>query len=91
MAYLNKLLEAWIEVIEIDAVLGAWLRDKWLPMGSAPAGFASQIAQRLVAPDVLGRILRMPFYPNCPELVVRPKPTKASAERTVALGRLLRQ
>ena len=89
MAYLNKLLEAWIEVIEIDAVLGAWLRDKWLPMGSAPAGFASQIAQRLVAPDVLGRILRMPFYPNRAELVVSPESVEAPADRTVALGRLV--
>ena len=72
-------------------MLAARLEDQWLPMGSAPAGLATHIAQRLVAPDVLGRILRVSFYPDRSELVVRPKSAEASADRTVALGRLLRQ
>jgi len=88
-AYSNGLLKARIKIVQIDAVLAAWLGDKWFPMRGAPAGLAAHIAQRLVAPDVLGRILRMSFYPNCSELVVRPESAKAPADRTVALGRLL--
>ena len=84
-------MKAWIKIVQIDAVLAAWLGDKWFPMRGAPAGLAAHIAQRLVAPDVLGRILRMSFYPNRSELVVRPKSAKAPADRTVALGRLLRR
>ena len=90
-AYLNALLKARIKIVQIDAVLAAWLGDKWFPMRGAPAGLAAYIAQRFVAPDVLGRILRMPFYLNRPELVVRPESAKAPADRTVALGRLLRR
>src|SRR4030095_2277230 len=91
LAYLNGLLKARIKVVQIDTVLAAWLGDKWFPMRGAPAGLATHIAQRLVAPDVLGRILRVSFYPNRSELVVRPKSAKAPADRTVALGRLLRR
>ena len=90
-AYLNGLQKAWIKIVQIDAVLAAWLGDKWFPMRGAPAGLAAYIAQRFVPPDVLGRILRMSFYPNCSELVVRPETAKAPAERTVALGCLLRR
>lgn len=72
-------------------MLATWLGNKWLPMRGASAGLAAQIAKRLVAPDVLGRILRVSFYPNGSELVVRPKSAKAPADRTVALGRLLRR
>ena len=90
-AYLDGLLKARIEVVQIDPVLAAWLGDKWFPMRGAPAGLAAYIAKRLVAPDVLGRILRMSFYANCSELVVRPESAKAPADRTVALGRLLRR
>jgi len=90
-AYLNGLLQAWIEIVQIDAVLGAWLGDKWFPMRGAPARLAAYIAQRLVAPDVLVRILRMAFDANCSELVVRPESAKAPADRTVAPGRLLRR
>jgi len=90
-AYLNGLLKARIKIVQIDAVLAAWLGDKWFPMRDAPAGLAAYIAKRLVAPDVLGRILRMSFYPNCSELVVRPESGKAPADRAVALGRLLRR
>ena len=90
-AYLNGLLKARIKIVQIDAVLAAWLGDKWFPMRGAPAGLAAYIAQRLVAPDVLGRILWMSFYPNCSELVIRPESAKAPADRTVALGRLLRR
>ena len=89
-AYPNGLLEARIKIVQIDAVLAAWLGDKGFPMGDAPAGLAAYIAKRLVAPDVLGRILRMSFYPNCSELVIRPESANAPAERTVALGRPLR-
>ena len=88
-AYLNGLLQAWIEIVQIDAVLGAWLGDKWFPMRGAPARLAAYIAQRLVAPDVLGGVFRMSLYPNRPELVVRPESAKAPAEGAVALGRLL--
>ena len=91
VAYLNKLLKARIKVVQIDAVLAARLVDKWLPMRGAPAGLATHIAQRLVAPDVLGRILRVSFYLDRSELVVRPESAEASADRTVALGGLLRQ
>jgi len=91
MAHLNKLSKAWIKVVEIDAVLAAWLADKGLPMRGAPAGLATQVAQRPVAPDVAVGVLRMPFYPDRSELVVRPESADAPADRTVALGRLLRQ
>ena len=57
-----------------------------LPMRDAPAGFATHITQRLVAPDVLGGVFRMSLYPNRPELVVRPEAAKAPAEGAVALG-----
>ena len=90
-SYLNTLSKARIKVVQIDAVLAAWLGDKWFPMRDASAGLATHIAQRLVAPDVLGRILRVSFYPNRSELVVRPKSTKTPAERTVALGGLFRR
>ena len=90
-AYLNGLLKAWIKIVQIDAVLAAWRGDKWFPMRGAPAGLAPYIAQRFVAPDVLDRILRVSFYPNRSELVVRPESAKAPAERTVALGRRLRR
>ena len=88
-AHLNGLLKARIKIVQIDAVLAAWLADKWFPMRGAPAGLAAHVAQRLVAPDVLGRILRMPFYPNRAELVVSPESVEAPADRTVALGRLV--
>ena len=84
-------MKARIKVVQIDTVLAAWLRDKWLPMRGAPASLATHIAQRLVAPDVLGRILRVSFYPNRSELVVRPKSAKTPADRTIALGCLLRR
>lgn len=90
-AYLNGLLKARIEVVQIDAVLAAWLGDEWLPMRGASAGLATYIAQGLVAPDVLVRILRVSFYPNRSELVVRPKSANTPADRTIALGRLLRR
>ena len=90
-AYLNGLLKARIKIVQIDAVLAAWLGNQWFPMRGAPASLAPYIAKRLVAPDVLGRILRMSFYPNRSELVVRPESAKAPAERTIALGRLLRR
>ena len=89
--YLNSLLKARIKVAEIDTVLAAWLRDKWLPVRGTPAGFATHSAQRFVAPEVLGRILWVSIYPNRSELVVRPKSAKATAERTIALGGLLRR
>ena len=84
-------MKAWIKIVQIDAVLAAWLGDKWFPMRGAPAGLAAYIAKRLVAPDVLGGVLRMSFDPNRPELVVRPESAKASTEGTVALGGLLRR
>ena len=84
-------MKAWIKIIQIDTVLATWLRNKWLPMRGTPAGLATHSAQRLVAPNVLGRILRVSIYPNRSELVVRPKSAKAPAERTVALGGLLRR
>ena len=79
-AYLNGLLKAWIKIVQIDAVLAPWLGDKWFPMRGAPADLAAYIAQRFVAPDVLGRILRVSFYPNRSELVVRPESAKAPAD-----------
>ena len=88
-AYVNGLLKAWIKVVQIDAVLAAWLGDKWFPMRGAPAGLAAHIAQCLVAPDVLVGVFRMSLYPNRPELVVRPESAKAPTQRAVALGRLL--
>ena len=54
-------MKARIKIVQIDAVLAAWLGDKWFPMRGAPAGLAAYIAKRLVALDVLGRILRMSF------------------------------
>ena len=80
-------MKAWIKIVQIDAVLAAWLRDKWFPMRGTPAGLATYIAQRFVAPDVLGRILRVSFYPNRSELVVHPESAKTPAEGTVAPGR----
>ena len=88
VAYLNKLLKARIKVVQIDAVLDAWLGGEWFPMRGAPARLAANIAQRPVAPNVLDRILGVSFYPNRSELVVRPKSAETSAKRTVALGRL---
>ena len=82
-------MKAWIKIVQIDAVLAAWLGDKWFPMRGAPAGLAAYIAKRLVAPDVLGGVLRMSLYLNRSELVVRPESAKAPAERAIALGRLL--
>ena len=79
-SYLNTLLKARIEVVQIDTAPATWLGDKWLPMRDTSAGPATHIAQGLVAPDVLGRILRVSFYPNRSELVVRPKPAKAAAD-----------
>ena len=84
-------MKAWIKIVQIDAVLAAWLGNKWFPMRGAPAGLAAYIAQRFVAPYVLGRILRVSFYPNRSEFVIRPESAKAPAERTVALGSLLRR
>src|SRR5947209_3864735 len=52
-AYFNRLLEPWIEVVEIHTVLAPGLRPEWLPVRSASAGLATHVAQRLVAPDVL--------------------------------------
>ena len=80
-----------IKVVQIDTVPATCFGDKWFPMRDASAGLAAHGAQRLVAPDVLGRILRVSINPNRSELVVRPKPAKATAERTVALGSLLRR
>ena len=91
MAYLNSLLKTRIKVVEVDAMLATGFRREWLPMRDAPAGLATHIAQRLITPDVLGRILRVSFYPNRSELVVRPKAAKTPADRTIALGRLLRR
>jgi len=88
-AYLNRLLKTWIKVVEVDTVLAPWLRGEWLPMCSAPASLATHGAQRLVAPDVLGGVLRMSLYLNRSELVVRPESAKAPADRAVAFGRLL--
>ena len=88
-AYLNRLLKTWIKVVEVDTVLAAWLRREWLPMRSASAGLATHSTQRLVAPDVLGSVLRVSLYANRPELVVGPECTKAPTDRAVALGRLL--
>jgi hypothetical protein len=90
-SYLDSLLTTGIKVVQIDTVPGAWLGNKWLPVRGTPAGFAMDSAQRLVAPDILGRVLRMSIYPNCSELVVGPKSAKSTAERTVALGGLLRR
>jgi hypothetical protein len=90
-AYLNRLLKSWIKVVEVDTVLAPWLRGEWLPMRSAPAGLAAHGSQRLIAPDVLGGVLRMSLYPNRSELVVRPESAKAPADRAVAPGRLLRR
>lgn len=91
MAYLHECLKAWIKVVEIDAVFAAGLGDKRLPMRGAPTSPAAHIAQRLVAPYVLGCVFRVSYYPDRSELVIRPKSAKASTDRTVALGRLLRQ
>ena len=88
-ANLNRFLKTRIKVVEVDAMLGTGFRREWLPMGDAPAGLATHITQRLVAPDVLGGVFRMSLYPNRPELVVRPESAKAPTEGTVALGRLL--
>jgi hypothetical protein len=44
VAYLNKLLKARIKVVQIHAVLAAWLGDKRFPMRGAPAGLATHIA-----------------------------------------------
>src|SRR4029434_8069247 len=55
-SYLNTLLKARIKVVQIDTVLAAWLGDKWLPMRGTSAGLATQIAQSLVSPNVLGRL-----------------------------------
>jgi len=88
-AHLNRLLKTWIKVVEVDTVLAPWLRGEWLPMRGTPAGLATQGSQRLVAPDVLGGVLRMPLYLHRSELVVRPESAKAPADRAVALGRLL--
>jgi hypothetical protein len=44
VAYLNKLLKARIKVVEIDAVLAAWLGGEWFPMRGAPARLATHIA-----------------------------------------------
>ena len=88
-AHLNGLLEARIKVVEVDTVPGPWLLGEWLPMRNASAGLAAHGAQRLVAPDVLGGVLRMSLYPNRSELVVRPESAKAPADRAVAPGRLL--
>ena len=70
-------------------MLATGLRREWLPMGDAPAGLATHIAQRLVAPDVFGGVFRMPLYPNRPELVVRPESAQAPTEGAIALGRRL--
>ena len=78
-----------IKVVEVDAMLATGFRHEWLPMRDAPAVLATHIAQRLVAPDVLGGVLRMSLDPNRPELVVRPESAKAPAEGAVAPGRLL--
>src|SRR3979490_2743670 len=86
-AYLNRLLKSWIKVVEVDTVLAPWLRGEWLPMRSAPAGLATHGAQRLIAPDVLGGVLRMSLILNRSVLVVRPESAKAPADRAVALGR----
>jgi hypothetical protein len=89
MANLNSLLKTRIKVAEVDAMLATGLRREWLPMRDAPAGLATHITQRLVAPDVLGGVFGMPLYPNRSELVVRPESAKAPTEGAVALGRLL--
>jgi len=54
-------------------MLAAWFRRKWFPMRGAPAGLATHITQRLVAPDVFDGVFRMSLYPNRPELEVRPE------------------
>lgn len=91
LSYLNTLLKPRIKVVQIDTVLAARLGKKRLPMRGTSAGLATHIAQSPVAPDVLGRILRVSFYPNRSELVVRPKSTKAAADRAIAPGRFLRR
>src|SRR5215207_8526261 len=72
MAHLNQLSKARLEIVEVDAVLAAWLGDERLPMGGAPARPATHSAQRPVAPDVFGRVARVSFDPDRSQLVVRP-------------------
>jgi hypothetical protein len=73
-------LKAWIKIVQIDAMLATWLGGKRFPMRGASAGLAAHIAQRFIAPDVLGRILRVSLYLNRSEFVVHPESAKASAE-----------
>lgn len=89
MANLNRLLKTRIKVVEIDAMLATGFGRERLPMRDAPASLAAHITQSPVAPDVLDGVFRMSLYPNCAELVVRPKSANAPAEGAVALGRLL--
>src|SRR4051794_13637934 len=86
---LNRLLEPWIEVVEVDAVLAPWLRGEWLPVRSAPANPATHVAQRLVAPDVFAGVLRMSAYLDRPKFVVGPDSVYPPADRAVAPRRLL--
>ena len=88
-ANLDSRLKTRIKVVEVDPMLAAGLRREWLPMRDAPAGLATHSAQRLVAPDVVNGIFRMPLYLNRPELIVCPDAPKAPADGTVAPGRLL--
>ena len=71
-AYLNRFLKARVKVVQIHAVLGAGFRNQWFPMRNTPTTCTSHRAERLVAPDVLGRALGMPFDLHGPELVVSP-------------------
>ena len=69
-----------IEVGEVNPVpsVGCWLQ--WLPVSDAAAVLATDISQRPVAPDVLGRGLRMARDFDGTELEVDPRPADATAQ-----------
>lgn len=76
--------ELWLEVIEVDAMSCAELFRQRFPMRDDAARFAADRAEGSVSLDVVDSVLRMTFYRDRAELVVRPDRPETTADRAVA-------
>src|SRR3990167_2796975 len=75
-----------VKVSEVHAVLGTRLWIQRLPVCDTATGLAVNGSKRLVTPDVLRRVFRVPFNLDGPKFVIDPRPTNSAAQRAVAGG-----
>ena len=57
---------------------------QWLPVCDAGTGLTVNCPKRLVAPDVLGGAVGMPFDLDRSELVIHPSAAKPATQRAIA-------